>query len=74
MGTKKAIFAFSTPALSSPITLVSLLCGHTCEDGNPGQIVNTDNSTVGSPNTADLGIDEKAAVFGNRRYWESYIT
>ena len=26
------------------------------------------------PNTADLGTDEKAAVFGNRRYWESYIT
>ena len=22
--------------------------------------------------TADLGTDEKAAVFGNRRYWESY--
>ena len=27
-----------------------------------------------SPNTADLGIEEKAAVFGNRRYWGSYIT
>ena len=26
------------------------------------------------PNTADLGTDEKAAVFGNRRYWELYIT
>ena len=26
------------------------------------------------PNTADLGTDEKVAVFGNRRYWESYIT
>ena len=26
------------------------------------------------PNTADLGTDEKAAVFGNRRYCESYIT
>ena len=26
------------------------------------------------PNTADLGTDEKAAVFGNRRYSESYIT
>ena len=26
------------------------------------------------PNTADLGTDEKAAVYGNRRYWESYIT
>ena len=26
------------------------------------------------PNTAGLGTDEKAAVFGNRRYWESYIT
>ena len=34
------------------------------------------NSTVALPprNTADLGTDEKAAVFGNRRYWESYIT
>ena len=26
------------------------------------------------PNTADLGTDEKATVFGNRRYWESYVT
>ena len=26
------------------------------------------------PNIADLGTDEKEAVFGNRRYWESYIT
>ena len=26
-----------------------------------------------SPNTADLGTDEKATLFGNRRYWESYI-
>ena len=26
------------------------------------------------PNTADLGTDEKAAVFGNQRYWESSIT
>ena len=28
------------------------------------------------PNTADLGTDEKAAVFGNRHYWdwESYKT
>ena len=26
------------------------------------------------PNTADLGTNEKAAVFGNGRYWESYIT
>ena len=26
------------------------------------------------PNTADLRTDEKAAVFGNGRYWESYIT
>ena len=25
------------------------------------------------PNTADLGTDEKAAIFGNRRYWDSYI-
>ena len=25
------------------------------------------------PNTADLGTDEKEAVFGNQRYWESYI-
>ena len=25
-------------------------------------------------NTADLRTYEKAAVFGNRRYWESYIT
>ena len=24
-----------------------------------------------SPNTADLGTDEKAALFGDRRYWES---
>ena len=31
-------------------------------------------TTVGPPNTSDLGTDEKAAVFGNRRYWESYIT
>ena len=31
-------------------------------------------STVVPPNTTDLGTDEKAAVFGNRRYWESYIT
>ena len=30
--------------------------------------------TVVPPNTADLGTDEIAAVFGNRRYWESYIT
>ena len=29
-------------------------------------------NTVVPPNTADLGTDEKAAVFGNRRYWESY--
>ena len=26
------------------------------------------------PHTADLGTDGKAAVFGNRRYWGSYIT
>ena len=26
------------------------------------------------PNTADLGTDGKAAIFGNRRYWESYLT
>ena len=26
------------------------------------------------PTTADLGTDEKAAVFGNRRYWGPYIT
>ena len=26
------------------------------------------------PNTADFGTDEKAAVFGNRWFWESYIT
>ena len=31
-------------------------------------------STVPPPNTADLGTEEKAAVFGNRRYWGSYIT
>ena len=31
-------------------------------------------TTVGPPNTADLGTDEKATVFGNRRYWESYVT
>ena len=30
--------------------------------------------TVVPPNTADFGTDEKAAVFGNRRFWESYIT
>ena len=30
--------------------------------------------TVGPPNTANLGTDEKAAVFGNRRYSESNIT
>ena len=27
-----------------------------------------------APETADHGTDEKAAVFGNRQYWESYIT
>ena len=32
------------------------------------------HTTVGPPNTADLGTDEKAAIFGNQRYWESYIT
>ena len=32
------------------------------------------DTTVGPPNTADFGTDEKAAEFGNRRYWESYIT
>ena len=32
------------------------------------------STVVPPPNTADLGTDEKAAVFGNRRYWESYIT
>ena len=26
--------------------------------------------TVGPPNTANLGTDKKAAVFGNRRYLE----
>ena len=30
--------------------------------------------TVAPLNTADLETEEKAAVFGNRRYWESYIT
>ena len=25
------------------------------------------------PNTAELRTDKKVAVFGNRRYWESYI-
>ena len=30
--------------------------------------------TVKPPNTADLGTGEKAAVFRNLRYWESYIT
>ena len=32
-------------------------------------------TTVAPPlNTAGLRTDEKAVVFGNRRYWESYIT
>ena len=30
--------------------------------------------TVAPLNTADLGTDEKAAVFGNRRYSDSFIT
>ena len=30
--------------------------------------------TVKPLNTADLGTDEKAAVFRKRWYWESYIT
>ena len=34
----------------------------------------TKSHTVGPPNTTDLGTDEKTAVFGNRRYSESYIT
>ena len=30
------------------------------------------SSPLPPPHTADLGTDEKAAVFENRRYWESY--
>ena len=30
-------------------------------------------TTVAPPNTADIGTDEKASVFGNGRYCESYI-
>ena len=45
-----------------------------CVDSLESALQAAKQGTVPPPsNTADLGTDEKVAVFGSGRYWESYI-